>query len=131
MIFLRRLATAALLVVLVACGGGDDRDQEPGSGPPTTTTDEPVAAAALAAMDKRSSRVDEYRDLLATLEARCTQLPNRIADAAVDAQRRMADHARVESMATVLRAMIDAIPPGQPPTDCAAVAVEVARRLAP
>ncbi|HEX7276345.1 MAG TPA: hypothetical protein VF244_03140 [Acidimicrobiales bacterium] len=131
----RRLGTATvlvILVVLVACGGKGGSDDDGASGQSSTPdSDEPVAALALAAMDERSSHADEYRDLLATLQERCIERPNRIADAAVDAQRRMADHARVESMAFVLRAMIDAIPPGNPPTDCSAVAVGVARQLAP
>ena len=133
-----RLATAAILVVLAGCGGGGGGGGSPHAAAPTTsrpsstpTTEEPVAAAALAAMDERSSHVGEYRDLLGTLQTRCTQLPNRIADFAVDAQRRMSDHGRQETMAAVLRAMIAAIPAGQAPGDCAAVAIEVAHRLAP
>ena len=90
-----------------------------------------MAAAALAAMDKRSGKIGEYRDLLATLQPRCQELPNRIADFVVGAQQLMADRGREESMLTVLRAIVDAVPPGRPPTGCAAVAKAVANRLAP
>jgi len=120
------------LVALVACGSGGSSKGSPASGPSVPVDkDEPVAAAVLAAMDNRSSHIGEYRALLKTLEPRCTQLPNLIADAAVDARQRMFDHAVEASMVTVLQALIDDIPPGGPPTDCAAVARGVARRLAP
>lgn len=141
----RRLAAAALLVILVACGGGNGARGGSGEGDgdagadgggasgqlSPSSTEEPVAAAVLAAMDERSNRIGEYRDLLDTLQPLCQEAPNRIADFAVDAQRRMSDHGRTESMATILRAMIAAIPDGSPPTSCAAVAIGVANRLAP
>ena len=119
-------------MVLVGCGGGGD-DAKSSTSPATAPVDknEPVAAAVLAAMDNRSGHIGEYRDLLKTLEPRCTELPNRIADAAVDARQRMFDHAVEASMVTVLQAMIDGLPPGSARVACADVALAVARRLAP
>ena len=131
----RVAAAAAVLAVLAGCGGsaggGHPKPATATGRPSPPTTEEPVAALALAAMDDRSGNVGEYRGLLAELAPRCQELPNRIADLVVDAQQRMADHARVESMITVLRAIVDAVPPGFPPTECAAAAVAVANRLAP
>src|SRR5207253_2832246 len=122
-----------LLAVLVACGGGGGgAGADSGSGgagsagtsgaspsvAPAVAEDEPVAAAALAAMDERSGHVGEYRDLLGTLQPLCGAPANKVAEFVVDAQQRMADRGRVESMVTVLKAFVAAIPPGSGPTDC-------------
>ena len=127
-----RVVAGGLMATLVACGGdtGAHQAAAPPRSPAPSTTEEPVAAV-LAAMDERSGQIGEYRDLLGTLRPRCQESPNRIADFVVDAQQLMADHARQETMLTVLRAIVAAVPPGRPPTGCGAVAMAVANRLAP